>query len=110
MNEQTMAIINSMIPFILIIAVFYFMLIRPQKKREKETQNMRNSIDVGHEIVTGGGIIGTVVSGNRNRLRPLQAAHHPLGGCRGPHRIGRGFQQEISLAYRVLALHTFCIE
>ncbi|MCI8649202.1 MAG: preprotein translocase subunit YajC [Anaerotruncus sp.] len=62
MNEQTMAIINSMIPFILIIAVFYFMLIRPQKKREKETQNMRNSIDVGHEIVTGGGIIGTVVS------------------------------------------------
>ncbi len=37
------------------------MLIRPQKKREKETQAMRNSIEVGDEVITVGGIIGTVV-------------------------------------------------
>ena len=34
---------------------------RPQKKRDKETQNMRNNIQVGDEIVTAGGIIGRVV-------------------------------------------------
>jgi len=42
--------------------VFYFLLIRPQKKKEKETQRMRNSIQVGDEIVTAGGIVGLVVS------------------------------------------------
>ena len=42
--------------------VFYFLLIRPQKKRDKETQNMRINILVGVEIVSAGGIIGRVVS------------------------------------------------
>lgn len=49
-------------PFALIIAVFYFLMIRPQKKREKATQEMRNNVEVGDEIVTIGGIIGRVVS------------------------------------------------
>jgi preprotein translocase subunit YajC len=50
------------LPLILIIVFFYFFLIRPQRKREKETQQMRSSIEVGDEIVTIGGVIGTVVS------------------------------------------------
>ena len=37
-------------------------MIRPQKKREKEVEKMRSSIEVGDEIVTSGGIIGRVVS------------------------------------------------
>lgn len=51
----------NIVPFVLIFVVFYFLLIRPQKKRDKETQNMRNNIQVGDEIVTAGGIIGRVV-------------------------------------------------
>ena len=47
---------------VLIFVVFYFLLIRPQRKREKETQKMRSSIVVGDEVVTAGGIIGLVVS------------------------------------------------
>ncbi len=43
------------------IAIFYFFIIRPQKKQEKQTAEMRNSISVGDEVVTIGGIIGTVV-------------------------------------------------
>ena len=43
------------------VAIFYFFIIRPQKKQEKETQNMRNNLQVGDEIVTIGGIIGTVL-------------------------------------------------
>lgn len=42
--------------------MFYFFMIRPQKKREKEVEKMRSSIEVGDEIVTSGGIIGRVVS------------------------------------------------
>ena len=49
-------------PIILMFVVFYFLLIRPQKKREKEVQEMRQAIEVGDEVVTIGGIVGRVVS------------------------------------------------
>jgi len=57
-----MMMLTSFMPFILIIGVFYLMLIRPQRKREKATQEMRSKIEVGDEIVTVGGIVGRVVS------------------------------------------------
>ncbi|MBO5037041.1 MAG: preprotein translocase subunit YajC [Clostridia bacterium] len=50
----------SFLPFILIIVAFYFFLIRPQRKQEKETQKMRNSIEIGDQITTIGGITGVV--------------------------------------------------
>ena len=46
----------------LIIAVFYFILIRPQSKQKKKEEEMRNSLEVGDTIVTIGGIIGRVLS------------------------------------------------
>ena len=53
-------------PLILIFAVFYFLLIRPQNKRIKETEKMRSGIRRGDKVVTAGGIVGTVakVSGD----------------------------------------------
>ncbi|MGI5896834.1 MAG: preprotein translocase subunit YajC [Oscillospiraceae bacterium] len=59
-NPWSMVI--SFVPLILIFVVFYFLLIRPQKKREKATNEMRNNIQVGDEVVTQGGIVGRVVS------------------------------------------------
>ena len=47
---------------ILIFVVMYFFMIRPQKKREKEAAAMRHALEVGDEIITIGGIVGTVVS------------------------------------------------
>ena len=44
------------------IAIFYFLLIRPENKRKKEAELIRNSLKVGDQITTIGGIIGTVVS------------------------------------------------
>ena len=44
------------------IAIFYFLLIRPENKRKKEAEQIRNSLKVGDQITTIGGIIGTVVS------------------------------------------------
>lgn len=62
MGDQTLVMLVQIVPFILLIVVFYFVLIRPQKKKEKKTQQMRNSVQVGDEIVTVGGIVGIVVS------------------------------------------------
>lgn len=44
------------------IAVFYFLLIRPENKRKKEAEAMRNAVKEGDQVTTIGGIIGTVVS------------------------------------------------
>ena len=52
---------GTIIMLVLTIVVFYFFAIRPQKKQERETAEMRNSISVGDEIITIGGIVGTVV-------------------------------------------------
>jgi len=49
-------------PFILIIAVFYFLIIRPQNKKQKETQKMLSALKKGDRIVTIGGIHGTIQS------------------------------------------------
>ena len=51
----------TLMPLILLIVIMYFLLIRPQKKREKAVNEMRNSIKVGDEIVTIGGICGKIV-------------------------------------------------
>ena len=45
---------------ILIFIIFYFFMIRPQQKKQKEIQNFRNSITRGQQIVTAGGIYGVV--------------------------------------------------
>lgn len=47
--------------FLLLIVVFYFFAIRPQKKQEKEVRAMRSSLEVGDAITTSGGIVGVVV-------------------------------------------------
>ena len=53
---------TSLIMIVVMIAVFYFFMYRPQKKQEREVNEMRNSLQVGDEITTIGGIIGKVIS------------------------------------------------
>jgi preprotein translocase subunit YajC len=47
-------------PLVLIFAVFYFLLIRPQQQKQKEMRGMISAIKRGDRVVTGGGILGTV--------------------------------------------------
>jgi preprotein translocase subunit YajC len=61
-TDSTTSTIYMVVMFAIIIAVFYFLLIRPQRKKDKQTQKMRSSIQVGDEITTVGGIIGRVVT------------------------------------------------
>nr|WP_321357512.1 preprotein translocase subunit YajC [uncultured Draconibacterium sp.] len=51
----------SFLPLLLIIVVFYFFMIRPQVKRQKETRKFRESLKKGDKVVTTGGIYGKVV-------------------------------------------------
>ncbi len=51
---------TMIIMIVVMFAIVYFFMIRPQKKRQKEIQNFRNSLAVGSKIVTAGGIYGTV--------------------------------------------------
>ena len=53
---------SSIIMIVAMLGIFYFMLIRPENKRKKEAEQTRNSVKTGDEIVTIGGIIGTVVN------------------------------------------------
>ena len=53
---------TTIIMVIGLILVFYFLMYRPQKKQEKEAQEMKNNLAVGDEITTIGGIIGEIVS------------------------------------------------
>lgn len=49
-------------PIIIIFAIFYFMIIRPQQKREKERRNMLSNLKEGDEVITVGGIYGKVLN------------------------------------------------
>ena len=53
-------LISMALPFVLLIAVFYFMMIRPENKRKKEAEKMRSELMVGDEISTIGGLVGTI--------------------------------------------------
>ena len=59
---------SSIIMMALIIGVFWFFIIRPQRKKDKETAKMRSELQVGDEIVTIGGIIGIIVSMKEDSL------------------------------------------
>ena len=52
--------IAAFLPFILIMFIIYFLMIRPQTKRQKEKDEMRKNIKKGNKIITMGGIYGTV--------------------------------------------------
>ena len=70
---DTASMLATFIPLILMIVVFYFLLIRPQKKRDKEVQKMRENIEIADEIVTIGGIKDDTIvietAGDRSKIR-----------------------------------------
>ncbi len=75
----------SFIPMILVVVVFYFFMLRPQKKQDKEINDMRESLALGDIIITKGGIVGRIVrikddmmlietGGNKTRLQIQKTA------------------------------------
>jgi preprotein translocase subunit YajC len=74
------AVLSLILPLVIMFALLYFIAIKPQKKRDREMKDMQESLQVGDEIVTGGGIVGIIVrtgddtvvietGGERHKLR-----------------------------------------
>lgn len=61
-GDPIMSLIASLLPLILIIVVFYFLLIRPQQKRAKEHRQMIENLKRGDKVITIGGLYGVVDS------------------------------------------------
>jgi preprotein translocase subunit YajC len=64
-NQNPMA---ALIPLVLIIVVFYFLLIRPQQKRAKSHRSMLDQIKTGDQVVTIGGLRGTVAAVDKDTV------------------------------------------
>ncbi len=82
---QTGNIYVTLFMLVAMVLVFYFLILRPQKKQEKEAAQMRDNLQVGDEITTIGGIIGKIISikeetvlietsGERTKIRILRTA------------------------------------
>ncbi len=67
------SLISTLIMFTLIIAIFYFMILRPQQKRQKERQKMLDAVKKGDKVVTAGGVHG-VVAGVEEKTLLVQVA------------------------------------
>lgn len=65
MNSEMM---STVFMLVLMFAMLYFFMIRPENKRKKEAQNMRDSLAVGDEITTIGGITGTICAVKENTI------------------------------------------
>ena len=59
---------STLVMMVAMIAIFYFMLIRPENKRKKEAEQMRSAVKKGDKITTIGGIVGTVVDVKENNI------------------------------------------
>ncbi|WP_182200481.1 preprotein translocase subunit YajC [Paraliobacillus salinarum] len=63
-----MQAIAGLLPFILMFVIFYFLLIRPQQKRQKQVKQMQDSLQKGDKIITIGGMHGTVHAIDENAI------------------------------------------
>ena len=63
------------LPFALILAIFYFIILRPMKQRQKKVQEFRDALKVGDKIITTSGIYGSITKMNERSVE-LQVAVH----------------------------------
>ena len=68
--------LGAFLPLILIFAVFYILLIRPQQKKMKQHREMINNLKRGDKIVTSGGIIGSITKVKENRELTLEISEN----------------------------------
>ncbi len=75
----------SLLPMVLIFAAMYFLLIAPQRKKQKEHEKMLAALKAGDEVVTAGGIYGTITSVKEDRFVVR------IGDNNSKVEIGKGF-------------------
>ena len=68
MSPQSQQMIMGLLMWVVVFGVFYFLLIRPQKKKDKELKEMRENLNVGDKVTTIGGIIAHVAKVEENAV------------------------------------------
>ena len=68
MSPQTQQMIMGLLMWVVVFGVFYFLLIRPKKKKDKELKEMRENLNVGDKVTTIGGIIAHVAKVEENAV------------------------------------------
>ncbi len=81
-GQQQQSIWIQLVPMLLLIAVFYFALIRPQQQKAKQHAELLKSIKPGDKVVTGGGLIATVVT-VRDRTVTIRSGDSKLEVTKG---------------------------
>lgn len=88
---DTMALLNSLWPFVLMGGIFYFMLWKPQKREQQKRQDLLNSLKEGDEIITIGGIYGKITSISEKRVKVeiaegvvIEMARNAISGFQNP--------------------------
>ena len=88
---DTMAMLNSLLPFFLMGGIFYFMLWRLQKKEQQKRRDLLNSLKVGDEIITIGGIYGKITAISEKRVKvevaegvEIEMARNAVSGHQDP--------------------------
>ncbi|WP_296645386.1 preprotein translocase subunit YajC [Romboutsia sp. 13368] len=66
MTAQTQQMIMGLLMWVVVFGVFYFLLIRPQKKKDKQLKDMRSNLNVGDKVTTIGGIVANVAKVEEN--------------------------------------------
>ncbi len=84
---------TTLIMIALMVFAFYFLILRPQKKRQQAVQNTLNSLQPGDRVLLGSGVFGTILSlGDRQavlEISPGRRAHRPQAGHRPDRHRGR---------------------
>lgn len=81
----------SFVPFAMILAIFYFLILLPMKRRQKKIQEFQTSLKVGDKVVTTGGIYGQITDIDDKTVQlqvaepkvRIRLARHAIGGLQG---------------------------
>ena len=74
-RPQGASFFTALIPFILVFVIFYLLIVMPQKNRQKKHQNMVEQLKPGDQIITSGGVYGTIMGVQPDRIELKVAAN-----------------------------------
>lgn len=74
---------SALIPLVLMFAIFYIILIRPQQRKQREHREMLKALKTGDQVVTVGGIYGTIIAIDENKVKLKIAENVKIDVARG---------------------------
>jgi preprotein translocase subunit YajC len=74
-RPQGVSMISALLPFLLVFVIFYLLIVMPQRKRQKKHMSMVEQLKPGDRIITSGGIFGTVMGVQPDRIELKVAAN-----------------------------------